>query len=184
LVFSQASQQRYYNEGRLIKEFEEGDSVLINPHSLKLLGTEKGLGKKLLQKYDGPFKISEKLSPVTYRLKLNSNYKIHPVINIAHLEEYHKSPKSFGERPLKPPFRDIKTKPDDEDEVEKILAEQSEKQARGKLRKKYLVRWKEFDETHDEWIPENRLKNAHDVLRTWRLEQRNINKTSPAVSPS
>ncbi|KIO20182.1 hypothetical protein M407DRAFT_81863 [Tulasnella calospora MUT 4182] len=57
-----------------------------------------GKGKKLLPKYDRPFEISAKLSPVTYRLRLLASYKLHPVVNIAHLQPYHSSPPEFGER--------------------------------------------------------------------------------------
>ncbi|KAJ3780191.1 hypothetical protein GGU10DRAFT_230007, partial [Lentinula aff. detonsa] len=68
IFLSQIFQQRAYNKGRLVMEFNEGDLVVLNPHSLELLQKEKGQGKKLLMKYDGPFKIIRKLSPVTYQL--------------------------------------------------------------------------------------------------------------------
>ena len=68
LLLSQIYQQRVYNKGRLLKEFNEGDFVILNPHSLDLLKTEKGRGNKLLMRYDGPFEIIRKLSPVTYQL--------------------------------------------------------------------------------------------------------------------
>ena len=70
--------------------------VLINPHSLSLLRAEKGQGKKLLMKYDGPFEIIKKISPVSYRLKMPALYGIHPVLNIAHLEKYQTSPPKFS----------------------------------------------------------------------------------------
>jgi hypothetical protein len=70
--------------------------VLINPHSLSLLRTEKGQGKKLLMKYDSPFEIIKKISPVSYQLKMPASYGIHPVLNIAHLEKYQASPPEFG----------------------------------------------------------------------------------------
>ena len=85
----------------MAKEFEEGDLVVINPHSLKLLRNEKGRGKKLSLKYDGPFQISSKLSPVTYHLRLPVSYGIHPIINIAHLEPYNTSPPELSDRPTK-----------------------------------------------------------------------------------
>lgn len=68
LLLSQIYQQRAYNKGRLIKEFEEGDLVVLNPHSLDLLKAEKGCGNKLLMRYDGPFEVIRKLSPVTHQL--------------------------------------------------------------------------------------------------------------------
>jgi hypothetical protein len=92
LLLAQVFQRRAYNKGRLDMEFEVGDFVVINAHSLRLLRDEKGRGKKLLLKYDGPFEISEQLGPVTYRLRLPISYGIHPVINIAHLEPYKASP--------------------------------------------------------------------------------------------
>ena len=42
LQLGQHFQKRAYNRGRLSFEFEEGEMVLINPHSLSLLRTEKG----------------------------------------------------------------------------------------------------------------------------------------------
>jgi len=42
LLLSQVHQQRAYNKGQLLKEFNEGDFVILNPHSLDLLKTEKG----------------------------------------------------------------------------------------------------------------------------------------------
>jgi hypothetical protein len=92
LLLAQVFQKRAYNSSRLMTEFNEGDLVLLNPHSLNLLRNEKGRGKKLLMKYDGPFEIIRKLSPVTYQLRLPVSYGIHPILNIAHLEEYKKSP--------------------------------------------------------------------------------------------
>ena len=82
-------------------EFEEGEMVLINPHSLSLLRAEKGRGRKLLMKYDGPFEIIKKISPISYRLRMPASYGIHPVLNIAHLEKYQTSPPEFGEQPQK-----------------------------------------------------------------------------------
>jgi hypothetical protein len=47
-------------------------------------------------KYDGPFEIIKKISPISYQLKMAASYGIHPVLNIAHLEKYQTSPE-FGE---------------------------------------------------------------------------------------
>ena len=78
-----------------------GDLVLLNPHSLSLLRNESGRGEKLLMKYDGPFKVIQKLSPVSYQLRMPDSYGIHLILNIAHLEKYQSSPAEFGEHPSK-----------------------------------------------------------------------------------
>ena len=68
LMLEQHFQKQSYNKGRLALEFDEGDLVLLNPHSLSLLRNETGHGKKLLMKYDSSFEIIQKLSAVSYRL--------------------------------------------------------------------------------------------------------------------
>ena len=64
-MLGQHFQRRSYNKGRLSTEFQEGDLVLLNPHSLSLLRNETGRGRKLLMKYDGPFEIIQKLNAVS-----------------------------------------------------------------------------------------------------------------------
>ena len=96
--------------------------VLINPHSLSLLKSEKGRGRKLLMKYDGPFEIMKKISTVSYRLKMPASYGIHLVLNIAHLEGYQASPPKFSNWPQKSLNReDFDELP--EYKVDKIVAE-------------------------------------------------------------
>ena len=68
LLLSQVHQKRSYNKGQLDQEFEVGDQVVLNAHSLELLHTETGWGKKLLMKYDGPFEIIDQVSLVAYRI--------------------------------------------------------------------------------------------------------------------
>ena len=99
LHFSQISQQKNYNKGHLIVEFNVGDSVLLNPHSLNLLRSEKRRRRKLLMKYDSPFEILQRLGPTTYRLRLPTSYGIHPILNVAHLKPYVSSDSRFGPRP-------------------------------------------------------------------------------------
>jgi hypothetical protein len=91
-LLRQHFQKRAYNQGRLALKFNVGDLVLLNPHSLSSLKNEYRRGKKLLMKYDGLFEVIQKLSPVSYQLRMPSSYGIHPILNIAHLEKYQSSP--------------------------------------------------------------------------------------------
>ena len=167
LLLGQHFQQRAYNKGRLSFELEEGDMVLINPHSLSLLKSKKGQGKKLLMKYDGPFKIMKKLSPVSYRLRMPASYGIHPVLNIAHLEKYQASPTEFGVWPQESLNReDFNELP--EYEVDKIVAERRKKGRNGKQILQYLTCFKGYSEEFDEWLMENQLKNALEPLKNWK----------------
>ena len=82
-------------------------------------------------KYDSPFEIIKKISPVSYRLRMPVSYGIHPVLNITHLEKYQTSPPEFGERPQKylnqEDFDDLL-----EYEVVRIVAEHQKKGQNGK----------------------------------------------------
>jgi len=159
--------KRAYNKGRLAIEFSEGDSVLLNPHSLSLLRNEKGRGRKLLMKYDGPFEVIQKLSPVSYRLRMPASYGIHPIINIAHLEKYQPSPTEFGNRPTKNLNReDFEALP--EYKVDKIITERRKRSKNGRRIIQYLTRFKGYTADSNKWLTLSQLKNTPDILEQWR----------------
>ena len=80
-------------------------------------------------KYDGPFEVIQKLSPVSYWMP--SSYGIHPILNIAHLEKYQSSPAEFGERPIKNlNWEDFNELP--EYEVERTITEWKKKGKNGR----------------------------------------------------
>ena len=164
LKLAQAFQQRAYNQGRLIEEFEVGEKVLLNAHSLDLLRNVKGKGKKLLTRYEGPFEIMQKVSPLAYRLRMPASYGINPVLNITHLERYKESPEEFGPRAKQPAKRlDFEDLP--EYEVEAIV-DQGRFKERGRWRTKYLVKFVGYDEP--EWLPEKDMINAPDIVHEWK----------------
>jgi Integrase zinc binding domain len=159
------------NGKRIPLEFDIGDQVLINPHSLRLEGPWGGKGNKFAERYEGPFEITEKYGPVTYGVRLPADYNIHSIINIEHLVPYHSSPPKFGQRTT----RDVKTRlsTNKEDwEVAEIVEEKfSTRKIRGRRRLLYRCKWIYPDGTEretDEWIPERDMNNAKEVLRTWK----------------
>jgi hypothetical protein len=87
LAVAQSKQAKLYNQGRHLEEFEEGDEVLVNPHSLELVNI-RGVGWKLVQQRIGPFRISEKINDSVYHIELPSEYQMHPIINQEHLTKY------------------------------------------------------------------------------------------------
>ncbi len=166
LILAQAFQKKYYNEGRLNIEFQEGDLVLINPHSLELLKSVKGRGKKIFMRYDGPFEIIQKISPLAYRLRMPASYGMHPVINIGHLEKYNRDSQGANDRENRNLNRsDFTELP--EFEVESILAERMIKRGRRRNQKQFRVRFKDYGPEFDEWLTKNQLKNAPEILTEW-----------------
>ena len=113
---AQSQQAAAYNKSRRAKEFEEGDEVLVNPHSLELVDV-KGTGRKLVQRHIGPFCISKKINPVVYCLAIPWEYKMHPIINIQHLQHYHHS--KLDSRVSLPKLRELGK--EEEYEVEQLI---------------------------------------------------------------
>lgn len=177
LMLGQQFQKRAYNRGRLTTEFKVGDLVLFNPHSLSLLKDVRGRGRKLLMKYDGPFEVIRKISPVSYQLRLPASYGMHPILNIAHLERYEQSPPEFGkDRPTKSLNRDD-FEILEEFEVERIVSERYKKGRNGRRIIQYLTRFKGYDSSADEWLTSNQLRNAPEVVAAWRKDKSRLNAT-------
>ncbi|KAI4294377.1 hypothetical protein K525DRAFT_180988, partial [Schizophyllum commune Loenen D] len=81
---AQEEQAKQYNKGRrAVPELRTGDKVLVNPHTLKWIES-KGKGRKLKQRWIGPFEVVQRLNPNTYRLRMDDRYTAVPIFNIAH----------------------------------------------------------------------------------------------------
>lgn len=177
LTLAQIRQEKGYNRGRKDVEFEEGDFVLLNRETLGLNRNVTGTGKKLIPKFEGPFEVQEKISRLTYRIRLPASYAIHPVININHLERYNESPDEFGERMIIP-----KQRPDfdkmAEYEVDRIIGERWRKTRHGKRQRQYQIRWKGYGPEDDTWELRNNLRNAPEIIRTWEKERAGTRRIS------
>jgi hypothetical protein len=150
-----------------VDDIEVGDMVLVNPHTLKLVDI-KGTGRKLIQCTIGPFEVLEKINDQVYRLRLPSNYTMHPVFNLAHLKKYKPSPAKFGDRTELP--RAI-SEAQEEYEVESILGMRIETK-RKKDSRVFLIRWKGYRPEDDSWIPEANIRNAPQLKKEFLAKLR------------
>jgi hypothetical protein len=155
---------------RLALQFSEGDPVFLNLHCLSLLRSEKGRGRKLLMKYDGPSEVIQKLCPVSYWLWMPASYGIHPIINIAHLERYQPSPAKFGNWPTKNlNCEDFEALP--ECEVNKIFTEWRKRSKNCWKIIQYLTQFKGYTPDSDKWLTSSQLKNVPEILEQWKNNQ-------------
>lgn len=165
LRLAQVEYEKQYNADHINVEFNEGDFVLINPHSLRMPDFITGLGTKFNARYDGPFEIQEKVSPVAYRLKLPHSYGIHNVISIAHLEPYQVRDGAVEveglPKPSRPGFVELQ-----EYEVEEIVAQKWKSGKNGRKMPLYYCRWKGFGIT-DEVVTAQGMRNSPEVLAEW-----------------
>ena len=80
------------------KPFKKGEKVWLESKYLKL----RYETKKLAPKWEGPFEIEEVLCPLSYRLKLLKQWKIHPIFHATLLSPYLES-NIHGKNFLTPP---------------------------------------------------------------------------------
>jgi len=131
-----------------------------------MLRENKGLGSKLQVKYDGPFDISEKISPITYQLWMAASYGMHPVLNISHLEKYIHSPKEFGKQSVKH-LNQVDFTKILEYEVETILSSRWCAARNGRKIEELLIKFVGYDSSFNEWLTRQQLKNAPQKLQEW-----------------
>ena len=109
--------------------FKEGDRVWLEAKNLRMMHQTK----KLTPKREGPFSIEKVLSPLSYRLKLPEQWKIHPVFHAVLLSPY-KETKTHGPNFPEPPPDLIEG--ESEYEVEAIIRHKK----KGKTMH-FLVKW-------------------------------------------
>ena len=144
----------YYDKSVQKVRFKEGDLVMLD-----LKNWQKS-SKKFTPKYNGPFKIIEQLSPVTFRLDWPANLpKIHPVFHASKLFPY-KEPDFESQKFTNPP--PIIIDEEEEYEVDKIL--KSRRTGR-KKQLQYLIRWKGYGPNDDTWEPVENLPRALEVIQ-------------------
>ena len=102
----------------------------------------------------GPFKISEVINPVAFRLALPNTLKIHDVFHVSLLEpKTHDVIANFTQPPPPPIVIDDHV----EWEVESIL---DSRLLYGNLQ--YFVHWKDYPESDRSWEPLENLENCPD----------------------
>ena len=134
-------QTHYANHHRRDFSFKEGEEVWLSTKNLKL---PKGITRKLSNRYTGPFKINEVVSPTTYKLALPGAWNIHPVFHISLLKKYVAGSTSDN---TDNNIIDIELDEVPEYEVDKLIGKRFGKHNQIE----YLVLWKNYPEWEATW---------------------------------
>ena len=143
--------------GLAYKKFEVGDKVWLDARNLHLKTTRKLTPRRLR-----PFEIIEEISPVVYKLRLLSAWRIHDVFHASLLTPQVITPK-YG-IPPEPPLPEL-VDGEPEYEVKNILRHKTVGRQR-ELR--YLVQWRGYSRAESTWEPEEHLRNAPEVLEAYK----------------
>ena len=130
--------------------------------------------KKLDHQWISPFKILKVMSPATLKLQLTPREKgIHPVVSVSNIRPY--IPNDIPERP-----NDPHPGPDLVDGSEEYEAEcvHNLKYWRGRL--VYLVKFKGWPHSSNEWLPATNLEHSKALITDFhRLHPLAVGKSSP-----
>ena len=142
------------------RPWKVGDKVWLDNKNLRLHYPSR----KLSPKREGPFEISQVLSPVSYRLRLPPTWKIHNVFHASLLSSYRETPK-HGPNFLTLPPEVIDG--EEEYEVVEILAH------RGSVRRRqYLINWKGYSSAENTWEYASNLTHADSLLSKYKLRNK------------
>lgn len=163
LVLASAKQAKAYNKRRRVEDLQPGDEVLVNPHSLEWIESKEA-GRKLVQRWTGPFVVQAKVTDNVYDLALPDNYPGSTVFNAEHLKKYHRAegPGSQDRTTL----ADLRSDwiPSEEYEVEGIITHGWSPKDN---RLKYFVRWVGQGPQHDSWVSIPMMRNAKQTIRSY-----------------
>lgn len=158
IIRANAAREAYVNQHRRPCRIAVGDFVML---STKHLMPESFQGaRKLMPKFSGPYRVTEAINDVTFRLALPQvvlDRKVHNAFHASLLKPYHPDP--YSRLPPVPTPVEL-SDGSVEYEVERVLRS---RKRRGRLQ--YLVQWKGYDASENSWVSHQDLKNAPDVLR-------------------
>jgi hypothetical protein len=143
------------------KPFKVNDQVWLESKNLKI----PYQSRKLAPKREGPFKIKEVLGPVTYRLTLPKQWKIHDVFHACLLMPY-KETELHGPNETRP-LPDL-VQGNEEYEIETIVSHCLHKNRETT----YLIKWKGYLSSENSWITESDLINAEEELNDYKRRRK------------
>jgi hypothetical protein len=168
--------QQSWVKHRDTPKYKEGDQVWLEGKNLRINQPTA----KLAPRRHGPFKITQVMSAVNYRLELPTQWSIHPMFHIDLLTPY-KETMMHGPNFTRPTPELI----DGEEEysVEKILDSRHFGRRR---RLQYLVKWEGYPDAENMWVDKDDVF-ADDKVREFKASNpdaiTHIRRTSSAKSP-
>ena len=149
--------QQLWVKHRDTPKYAVGDRVWLDGRNLR---TDQPTSK-LAPRRHGPFAIAQVMSPVSYRLELPHQWRIHPVFHTDLLTPYRET-KTHGENYQRPPPELIDN--EEEFEVEAVL--DSRRFGRGR-KLQYLVKWLGYPDSDNQWEDADKV-HADELVKIFR----------------
>ncbi len=165
IAFANTSMKIRYDSKRTQLDLRSDDSVYFKLHKEYI--QSDFTNRKFVKQGLESVKIIEKVDKLVYRLEILKSWKIHSIISMTHLESASIEEDSYDrETKESESIEDVQKNIKDIYEVEKIVAKRSIKMRRARHSKtQYRVKWKEWENHHNQWIDATEMKNAQNVVK-------------------
>ena len=151
--------QQSWVKHRDTPKYAVGDRVWLDGRNLK---TDQPTSK-LAPRRHGPFIIAQVMSPISYRLELPHQWRIHPVFHIDLLTPYRET-KTHGENYSRPSPELIEG--EEEFEVEAIL---DSRRFGRKRTLQYLVKWLGYPDSDNQWEDADKV-HANELVEVFQRQ--------------
>ncbi|MCO5603769.1 hypothetical protein L7F22_057921 [Adiantum nelumboides] len=143
-------------------DLQLGQFVLLKfeKERLKKQASHKGKVVKLSNRYYGPFKVTNQVNDVTFRLDLPPSWKIHNAFHVSLLRPYMEPPPSEPVTDELPEIEEM----EEILEPEQIVHHQERHLKSGKITRKYLVKFKNCSALDAQWMTEQDLRAYPEIL--------------------
>jgi hypothetical protein len=153
--------KRYADKKHTEKEYQVGDSVLLRmqPYAQKTVVNRPF--PKIAYKFFGPYKITERIRRVAYRLELPVSSQIHNIFHVSQLKDYRADyTPVFAELPKLPQLDTIDAQP------EAVLDRRMMKKGNAPMIQ-VLIKWTGQPDEAATWEDWDVLKTRFPVVLTW-----------------
>ncbi len=164
MASAQEQQAMQANKHRRDATFAVGDLVHLSTANLKMAG----VSRKLKPRWAGPFVVEQVINPVSVKLTLPQDIRIHPVVHVSQIKPYVADAK-WGKRD-KPPAPILDNDGEISYVVEGILAHRAARAGGKNTRPKnsYLVKWQGYPVWECTWEPESSFPAGSEHLGPYK----------------
>ena len=165
LAKAQRRMKKYADKHRRDLEMSVGDKVMLKltPQIWKKI-TDKRFHKGLVQKYDGPFEIVQKVGAVAYKLKLPERFKVHPTFHVSFLKKFHEDNSEGRQQGVRAPPT---VRMQFGKKLAKVLDHRTLGASKKNQRTEYLVLWEGESEAEASWEKAVNLWQFQDKLNEY-----------------
>ena len=159
-----AAQKRYQGPAdrrrQTPPDFPVGTQVYVHAKFFRTTRPSKKLSEKNL----GPFEVTGKVGPQSYRIQLPSAFRtVHPVFHVSQLEQAHPNVLPGRVQPPPPP---VEVDGEEEYEIDEIVDSVLRKIQGGRTKLYYKIKWLGYEGTPEEyqWIVATDLEHAQEAV--------------------